>query len=134
MPKECPGTKSEQAGHEDACQGCPNKQICQTMPKEQTPEQIQSQDKISQRLKNIKHKILVMSGKGGVGKSTFSTLISQCLASLNHEVGILDLDLCGPSIPQTTNLSNHEVHQSLDGWDPVYCEDNLAVMSIGFLL
>ena len=54
--------------------------------------------------------LLVMSGPGGVGKSTFSTLISQCLASLDHEVGLLDLDLCGPSIPQTTNLNNHEVH------------------------
>ena len=53
---------------------------------------------------------------------------------MEKEVGLLDLDLCGPSIPQTTNLVDHEVHQSMDGWEPVYYESNLAVMSIGFLL
>ena len=49
-------------------------------------------------------------------------------------MGLLDLDLCGPSIPRTTNLENHEVHRSQEGWSPVYAEDNLGVMSIGFLL
>ncbi len=46
----------------------------------------------------------------------------------------MDIDLCGPSIPRMLGLEGHEVHQSNTGWTPVYCEDNLAVMSIGFLL
>ena len=45
-----------------------------------------------------------MSGKGGVGKSTVATLIAQGLASQGKEVGLLDIDLCGPSIPKTTDL------------------------------
>lgn len=53
---------------------------------------------------------------------------------MGKEVGLLDLDLCGPSIPKTTDLEGQEIHQSADGWEPVYAEDNLAVMSIGFLL
>ena len=40
----------------------------------------------------------------------------------------------GPSIPRMLGLSGHEVHQSASGWSPVYVEDNLAVMSIGFML
>ena len=47
---------------------------------------------------------------------------------------MLDIDLCGPSIPKMLGVENEEVHQSNEGWSPVYIEDNLAVMSIGFLL
>lgn len=46
----------------------------------------------------------------------------------------MDIDLCGPSIPRMFGLQGNEVHQSNDGWQPVYVEDNLGVMSIGFLL
>jgi len=46
----------------------------------------------------------------------------------------MDLDICGPSIPTMMNLKGREVHQSNEGWSPVYVEDNLGVISIGFLL
>jgi len=49
-------------------------------------------------------------------------------------VGLLDVDICGPSVPKLTGLENQEIHRSNLGWSPVYVEDNLAVMSIGFLL
>ena len=49
-------------------------------------------------------------------------------------VGLLDLDICGPSVPRMLGLANQEVHQSHEGWSPGYVEDNLAVMSIGFML
>jgi len=44
------------------------------------------------------------------------------------------VDICGPSVPKLTGLENQEIHRSNLGWSPVYVEDNLAVMSIGFLL
>ena len=44
------------------------------------------------------------------------------------------MDICGPSVPKLTGLENQEIHRSNLGWSPVYVEDNLAVMSIGFLL
>ena len=50
------------------------------------------------------------------------------------QVGLLDIDICGPSVPKLVGLENEEIHRSNLGWSPVYVEDNLAVMSIGFLL
>ena len=52
----------------------------------------------------------------------------------NIQVGLLDLDICGPSVPRMLGLEKQEVHQSNEGWSPVYFNDNLAVMSIGFML
>lgn len=83
---------------------------------------------------SIKHKILVLSGKGGVGKSTVSSQLALALASKGYEVGVLDLDLCGPSIPRMLHVENQEVHSSNEGWEPVPVNDNLSVMSISFLL
>ena len=56
------------------------------------------------RMKTIKRKILVLSGKGGVGKSTFSSQLSFALAEDESEVGLMDIDICGPSIPRMLGL------------------------------
>jgi Mrp family chromosome partitioning ATPase len=85
-------------------------------------------------MSTVKHKILLMSGKGGVGKSTFSTQLSFALADMDYEVGLLDIDMCGPSIPRMLGLEGQCIHESNSGWQPVYVESNLGVMSIGFLL
>lgn len=55
------------------------------------------------------------------------------LSARGLEVGLLDVDICGPSVPTMLGVVGHEVHQSGEGWSPVYVDD-LAVMSIGFLL
>ncbi|CAH1793416.1 unnamed protein product [Owenia fusiformis] len=87
-------------------------------------------------LASVKHVLLVLSGKGGVGKSTVSTQVALALRQAGKKVGLLDIDLCGPSIPKMLNLESHEVHQCPEGWVPVYVdkEQRLGVMSIGFLL
>lgn len=82
----------------------------------------------------VKHKLFVLSGKGGVGKSTVSAQLAQILASMNFEVGLLDIDICGPSIPRMMGLEGRQVHSSNDGWQPIYVKENLGVMSIGFLI
>lgn len=84
---------------------------------------------------NVKHIIIVMSGKGGVGKSTVSTQLALGLVAKGHRVGILDVDLCGPSVPFLLKLENQEVHQCEAGWVPVYTDESksLGVLSIGFL-
>jgi len=79
--------------------------------------------------------VLVLSGKGGVGKSTFSAGLSWALSADEEcQTGLMDIDICGPSIPLLMGVSNSTIHTSSSGWSPVYALDNLAVMSIGFLL
>lgn len=88
---------------------------------------------IDVKMAQVDKKILVLSGKGGVGKSTVSTILSLGLAR-DKQVGLLDLDITGPSIPKMTGVEGEQVHQSNAGWSPVYVTDNLSVMSIGFML
>ncbi|CAF2100045.1 unnamed protein product [Brassica rapa subsp. narinosa] len=60
--------------------------------------------------------------------------LSFALAGMDHQVGLMDIDICGPSMPKILGLEGHEIHQSNLGWSPVYVEENLGVMSIGFML
>ncbi len=59
---------------------------------------------IKERLQHIKNKILVMSGKGGVGKSSVAAYLSAALAKRGYMVGLMDVDLHGPSIPHMLGL------------------------------
>ena len=127
----CVGPSSEQAGKAAACAGCPNQGQCASGAARAVDPAIAV---INERLKHVKHTILVLSGKGGVGKSSTAAQLAWTLASQGKEVGILDIDLCGPSIPCMMGLVGEQVHNSGSGWSPVYAEDNLAVMSIGFML
>jgi Mrp family chromosome partitioning ATPase len=87
-------------------------------------------------LDNVKHIVLVLSGKGGVGKSSVTTQLALTLANRGFRVGVLDIDLTGPSLPRMLGLESKKVHQSTAGWVPVYPEGttNLSAMSLGFLL
>lgn len=152
-PAHCPGTESEQAGKADACAGCPNQDACASAPKGPDPDL----PLIKERMSRIKHKILIMSGKGGVGKSTFTAQLGWAFSSrfsghfdaaeeedAKHEgeeeieaekqVAIMDIDICGPSIPTILGLAGQSIHSTSQGWSPVYVSDNLCAMSIGFLL
>ncbi|XP_054168150.1 cytosolic Fe-S cluster assembly factor NUBP1 homolog [Oppia nitens] len=132
-PNHCPGIESSNAGKVDACEGCPNRGLCASGEAKTGPDPVVTE--IADRLKTIKHIVLVMSGKGGVGKSTVSTLLARYLAKdKTINVGLLDIDICGPSIPKTMGVEGEEVHQSMSGWSPIYVTDNLSVMSCGFLL
>jgi len=130
-PTNCPGTSSEKAGKAAPCEGCPNQQICASAPKGPDPDVAE----IAERLKDVKHKVLILSGKGGVGKSTFSAQIAWAFAQQpQQQIGLLDIDICGPSIPKIFGLEGEQVHQSNLGWSPVYITDNLGIMSVGFML
>ncbi|KAH7335496.1 P-loop containing nucleoside triphosphate hydrolase protein [Rhizoctonia solani] len=131
-PEHCPGTESDQAGKADACNGCANQEICAsgvtTGPDPALPL-------IRSRMANIKRKVLVLSGKGGVGKSTFTAQLGWAFAADELlQTGIMDVDICGPSIPTLFGLMNEQIHDSASGWSPVYVQDNLCTMSVGFML
>lgn len=130
-PEHCPGPESENAGLSDACNGCANQSICESLPKGPDPDL----PLITDNLSTINHKILVLSGKGGVGKSTFSTMLSWALSTDDDlQVGAMDIDICGPSLPHMFGVSDDNIHESHAGWTPVYVSDNLATMSIQYML
>lgn len=130
-PESCPGVSSESAGKAASCSGCPNQKLCASGEAKKPDPAVAD---VKERLSNVKRKILVLSGKGGVGKSTVSAQLSFGFAARSMDVGLLDVDICGPSIPRMLGLLGQDVHQSSEGWSPVYVDDHLAVMSIGFML
>lgn len=68
---------------------------------------------------NIKHILLILSGKGGVGKSSVTLQLALALSLLGKDVGILDIDLTGPSIPRLLGLEDRKITQAKGGWVPV---------------
>jgi Mrp family chromosome partitioning ATPase/predicted Fe-Mo cluster-binding NifX family protein len=89
---------------------------------------------LRERMGGIRQKLLVLSGKGGVGKSTVAAHLAAALGRSGRRVGLLDIDVHGPSIPKLMGLEGQPVQVDGDEILPVRVNDNLAVMSIGFLL
>lgn len=101
-------------------------------------------------LQDIKHIVLVLSGKGGVGKSSVTTQLALSLSLQGHSVGVLDVDLTGPSIPRFFGIETSKVTQAPGGWLSVPIHEGqsneeqanghskklgkLSCMSLGFLL
>lgn len=84
--------------------------------------------------KRIKHKIMVLSGKGGVGKSTVSTGLALALAQQGHKVGILDIDITGPNVPKMMGLDGRRLHVEEGRIHPAQGHLGVKVISMAFLL
>ncbi len=82
----------------------------------------------------IKHKIMVLSGKGGVGKSTVATGLALSLAGKGHNVGLLDIDITGPNVPKMLGLGNHRLHVESGRIHPAVGHSGVKVISMAFLL
>jgi len=84
---------------------------------------------------NVKHVILVLSGKGGVGKTTVSANLAMALSNKGYNTGLLDLDIHGPNIPKMMGIEEHKL-ASHDGKkiEPVRITGTLGVVSMAFLL
>ena len=89
--------------------------------------------RLKEKMENVKYKITVMSGKGGVGKSTVSVNLAVALAEEGFNVGLLDLDLHGPNVVRMLGLNDK---LSVDSGEilPAYYGTNLKVISMAFLL
>lgn len=90
--------------------------------------------KIARRLENIGHKVAVMSGKGGVGKSTVAANLALALVMRGSETGLLDCDMHGPSIPKIVGIEGERPTGTDLGIDPIVTEAGLKVMSLGLML
>lgn len=90
--------------------------------------------KIVVSLRRIKRKIMIMSGKGGVGKSTVAANLAVGLALRGYRVGLLDCDIHGPTIPTIFGLESERPEVNDEGILPIQVLPNLSLMSVGFLL
>ena len=89
---------------------------------------------IGESLKGVKHRIFVLSGKGGVGKSTVAVNTACGLARKGYRVGLLDIDIHGPSVPKLLNIENEKFEIAGNVIHPICMDDGLKVVSVGFLL
>jgi len=89
---------------------------------------------LKERMGHIKNKILILSGKGGVGKSTVAANVCVALAQEGNKVGLLDVDFHGPSIPALLDLEGQQLKADGRTLIPVDFTENIKVMSLGFLL
>ena len=97
-------------------------------------DQFLEREELAKRLSRIRHKILVMSGKGGVGKSTVAVNLAASLARDGKQVGLMDVDLHGPNIPKMLGIESGRITGEGDVIKPVQHSPNLKLMSIGFML
>jgi ATP-binding protein involved in chromosome partitioning len=89
--------------------------------------------RLEHRLFQIRHKILVMSGKGGVGKSTVATNLAAAMALREYRVGILDADLHGPNVARMLGVEGQSLAASGDSVEPIEVSKNLKAVSMALL-
>ena len=83
---------------------------------------------------DVKHVIMVLSGKGGVGKSTVSVNLAYALSNHGMRVGLLDLDMHGPNIPKMLGIEEHQLAMKDNKIEPVHVTGKLSVISMAFLI
>jgi len=110
-----------------ACKSCSEKEACQS--KSQNENEL-----IEKTLKKIKYKIAILSGKGGVGKSTISANIALYLAKKGYKTGIMDVDFHGPSVPRILGISEDKAELTDGKIISVKVGENLKVLSLGNII
>jgi Mrp family chromosome partitioning ATPase len=116
------------------CSACERNECPAKQPgNEESLEQWEDRMAVLRRLCRIQNKIVVLSGKGGVGKSTVAVNLAVGLGMSGKTTGLLDIDIHGPSIPTMLKLGEVPIPQGEDGMEPVQF-GSLRVMSIGFFL
>jgi Mrp family chromosome partitioning ATPase len=116
--------KCEHEGDPKACASC-------NVAEEQ--HKSEEEKALCRTLAQIRHKILVMSGKGGVGKSTVATNLAAAMALRDYRVGILDADLHGPNVARMLGLEGQSLTGRGDSVDPIEVSKNLKAMSMALL-
>jgi len=97
-------------------------------------QMLEQQQTLRLRMSKIKHKVAVISGKGGVGKSTVTVNLATAFAKTGHVVGVLDADIHGPSVPRLLGLTGQQMKVGPPGAFPVPGPMGMKVVSIDFFL
>lgn len=119
---------SSKCGASSACASCatnPGARDAKTDARAETMRDV---------LKHIGNTLFIMSGKGGVGKSAVTVNLALALANMGHRVGILDVDMHGPSIPTLLGLENFLTVRDGEKLTPIFYKENVAVVSMDSLL
>jgi ATP-binding protein involved in chromosome partitioning len=95
---------------------------------------MQQEVNIVKKMSKIKHKIAVMSGKGGVGKSTVAVNLAAAFAKKGYKTGIMDADVHGPNVPKMFNVEGKHLLFTNKGIKPIETNQGIKVMSVGFFL
>jgi len=104
------------------------------MDTHQKIEQELQQKKIDTTLQKIKNKIIVMSGKGGVGKSTIAVNLAVALSEQGYKVGLMDIDFHGPNTLKMLHLEKQKLQSDGESLIPLNYSKNLKVVSMAALL
>jgi ATP-binding protein involved in chromosome partitioning len=120
----------EKCEKDATCDTCNETSSCSQQEKEAHAQE----ERLKSKLSHIKHRIMVMSGKGGVGKSTVSTNLAVALSRDGFDVGLLDADIHGPNIPKMLGIEFSHVEGSDHGMIPVEVFPNLKVISMAFFI
>jgi Mrp family chromosome partitioning ATPase len=119
---------------QEECSSCQNSDCSgQSQRPDESLEEFQERQRLMSRLCRIRHKVIVLSGKGGVGKSTVAVNLAVALRMAGKKVGLLDVDIHGPSIPTMLGLERGTIQGCEDGILPLDLGE-MKIMSIGFLL
>ena len=97
-------------------------------------KEVEQQKRLNANLEKIKNKLIVISGKGGVGKTTVAVNLAYGLAVKGNKVGILDVDIHGPNIAKMLGIEGRRLEGSESGIEPVEVLPNLKAVSIAFLI
>jgi ATP-binding protein involved in chromosome partitioning len=108
--------------------------MAQTIQSPQDLLQKPQESRLIKQMRSIKKKIMIMSGKGGVGKSTVAANLAARLADRGYKVGLLDADIHGPSIPKMFGIEDQRPGVDENGIVPIQVTENLSVMSIALLV
>ena len=127
-------TQKRNAAAASSCETCDNKDCSALNRKpDESEKEFAERQELQARLCRIKYKIIVLSGKGGVDKSTVAVNLAAALTLAGKEVGLLDVDIHGPSIPTMLGLEGEVIQGHENELFPAEV-GTLKVMSLGFFL
>jgi len=101
---------------------------------ERMGEALKQENRLKENISKIKNKLIVISGKGGVGKTTVAVNLAYGLAIKGYKVGILDVDIHGPNVPKMLGIEEKRLAESEGMIEPVFVLPNLKAVSIALLM